>query len=269
MSNSMISKHSKSAFDESESIRILEELLESTREIKTFFSGLLDGCGNEQQIDFELEVSNPPLANFNFTYNGCINDNAAFTDLTTSVKPTYKWWWNFDDPGSGASNVANVKNPTHTFSAPGTYNVRYANITTPGCLSDTITKVITLAPLPTATLSGNNIVCINSPSPNVTFTGTLGTLPNYIFTYNINGGATQTINSTTNTVSLPVPTATTVPTSLSLLSVSKFSISSFRIEIISSELIELTLFTSRSIFVLICSGVLSYSSHTHHCQPGE
>ena len=34
----MISKHSKSAFDESESIRILEELLESTREIKTFFS---------------------------------------------------------------------------------------------------------------------------------------------------------------------------------------------------------------------------------------
>ena len=38
MSNSMISKHSKSAFDESESIRILEELLESTREIKTFFS---------------------------------------------------------------------------------------------------------------------------------------------------------------------------------------------------------------------------------------
>lgn len=37
MSNSMISKHSKSAFDESESITILKGLLESTREIKTFF----------------------------------------------------------------------------------------------------------------------------------------------------------------------------------------------------------------------------------------
>lgn len=37
MSNSMISKHSKTAFDESESITILKGLLESTREIKTFF----------------------------------------------------------------------------------------------------------------------------------------------------------------------------------------------------------------------------------------
>ena len=37
MSNSVISKHSKSAFDESESITILKGLLESTREIKTFF----------------------------------------------------------------------------------------------------------------------------------------------------------------------------------------------------------------------------------------
>lgn len=176
--------------------------------IKTYFSGLLDGCGNEQQIDFDLEVNNPPVADYNFTYNGCINDNAIFTDLTTSVKPTYRWWWNFDDPGSGANNIANVKNPTHTFSGPGTYNVRYANITTPGCLSDTISKVITVAPLPTANITGNNIVCINSPNPNITFTGALGSIPNYIFTYNINGGATQTINSITNTVSLPVPTTT-------------------------------------------------------------
>lgn len=176
--------------------------------IKTYFSGLLDGCGNEQQIDFDLEVSNPPVADFNFTYNGCINDNAVFTDLTTSVKPTYSWWWNFDDPGSGAGNIANVKNPTHTFSAPGTYNVRYANITTPGCLSDTITKVVMVAALPTASLAGNNVVCINAPSPNVIFEGALGAVPNYTFSYNINGGATQTITSTTNTVNLPVPTST-------------------------------------------------------------
>ncbi len=187
--------------------------------IKTFYSGLLDGCGNEQQIDFDLEVSNPPVANYNFTYNGCIDASAVFTDATTSVKPTYKWWWNFDDPGSGAGNISNIKNPTHTFSAPGTYNVRYANITTPGCLSDTITKVVTVAPLPTATLSGNNIVCINSPSPNVTFTGALGSVPNYIFTYNINGGATQTINSATNSISLPVATSAAGTFVYNLLSV--------------------------------------------------
>ena len=37
MSNSTIAKHSKAAFDESKSIRILSGLLESTGEIKTFF----------------------------------------------------------------------------------------------------------------------------------------------------------------------------------------------------------------------------------------
>lgn len=174
--------------------------------IKTYFSGLLDGCGNEQQIDFDLEVNNPPVADYNFTYNGCINASAVFTDATSSVKPTYRWWWNFDDPGSGAGNISNVKNPTHTFSAPGTYTIRYTNITTPGCLSDTISKIIKVAALPTASIAGNAIVCINAPSPNVTFTGALGADPNYVFSYNINGGATQTITSTTNSITLPVPT---------------------------------------------------------------
>ena len=42
MSNSMISKHSKTAFDESESITILKGLLESTREIKTFSAKMIE-----------------------------------------------------------------------------------------------------------------------------------------------------------------------------------------------------------------------------------
>lgn len=42
MSNSVISKHSKSAFDESESITILKGLLESTREIKTFSEKMIE-----------------------------------------------------------------------------------------------------------------------------------------------------------------------------------------------------------------------------------
>lgn len=54
-----------------------------------------------------------------------------------------------------------------------------------------------------------------------------------------------------------------IPVVLNPAPASKFSISSFKIEIISSELIELTLFTSRLIFVLVCPDVLSDSSHIH------
>ena len=83
MSNSMISKHSKSAFDESESIRILEELLESTREIKTFFSendrtpnydgtfdisgGILVAAGSSGMAQMPSDSSSQKILNLNLT----------------------------------------------------------------------------------------------------------------------------------------------------------------------------------------------------------
>src|SRR5690606_31192965 len=52
-------------------------------------------------------------------------------------------------------------------------------------------------PPPSATIqiSSNTSVCQNSAGPVITFTGSNGTAP-YTFTYNINGGAPQTIVST-------------------------------------------------------------------------
>ena len=63
-------------------------------------------------------------------------------------------------------------------------------------------------PLPTATIAGTTTVCQNATSPVITFTGSGGTAP-YTFTYTINGGANQTISTTSgNTITLPVSTAT-------------------------------------------------------------
>jgi PKD repeat protein len=45
----------------------------------------------------------------------------AFTDQSTN-SPT-AWSWNFDDPGSGGQNTSNLRNPSHTFSSPGSYDV--------------------------------------------------------------------------------------------------------------------------------------------------
>ncbi|MBK8494660.1 MAG: hypothetical protein IPL50_06280 [Chitinophagaceae bacterium] len=61
--------------------------------------------------------------------------------------------------------------------------------------------------LPTATIAGNNTVCINAvPSVPVTFTGSLGTAE-YLFSYNINGGATiVTPPSTGNSFTVNAPT---------------------------------------------------------------
>lgn len=98
-----------------------------------------------------------------------------FQDNTTTPRPSYLWFWDFGDPASGASNTSGAQNPTHTFSSPGTYDVNFYNITTPGCISNTKQKQITVAPIPSASITGNTTVCINtSPEPQIIFTASDG-----------------------------------------------------------------------------------------------
>ncbi len=164
-----------------------------------------DGCGTTQDIDFDLSSATPPVANFTFTQPGCAADPVQFTDATVTTKPNYHWYWDFDDPASGAANFSSLQNPVHTFAAAGAHTVRFASITTPGCLSDTLPKAVTVPAQPTATISGNSTVCVNSPPSDISFTATGGTAP-YTFEYNINGGTILSVTTTTGnsaTVSAP------------------------------------------------------------------
>jgi gliding motility-associated-like protein len=66
---------------------------------------------------------------------------------------------------------------------------------------------ITVNPKPTATISGTATVCLNNPSPLVTFTGSNGTPP-YTFTYNINGENEKSVTSLGNSNSITVSAPT-------------------------------------------------------------
>src|SRR5206468_774874 len=68
------------------------------------------------------------------------------------------------------------------------------------------TATVTVNSMPSATITGTTSVCQNAASPNITFTGANGVAP-YTFTYKINGGASQTIATTSgNTVAVSVAT---------------------------------------------------------------
>lgn len=163
-----------------------------------------DGCGGTQEINYDLQVFDPPTADFTFTNNGCVNDPVAFFDNSnTSGRPIISRYWNFGDATTSALN-----NPTHLYAAPGAYLVKYAIITDVGCLSDTGSHVVTLNPVPTASIGGTIAVCLNAASPDITFTGAAGTAP-YTFTYTINGGPPQTVTTVSgNSVTVSVPTNT-------------------------------------------------------------
>ncbi|MBK9937962.1 MAG: PKD domain-containing protein [Chitinophagaceae bacterium] len=160
-----------------------------------------DGCGGTQEIEYDVQVFNNPVADF-VANNVCFPDPVQFTDNSnTDGRPVISRHWNFGDAATSGIN-----NPTHAYAAPGTYTVKYSLITDIGCIADTVAHDVTISPLPTAAIAGNNQVCLNAPSPNVTFTGAVGTAP-YTFTYNINGGPNQVVTTTVgNSVTVAAPT---------------------------------------------------------------
>lgn len=105
-----------------------------------------DGCGGVQEIDYDLQVFNPPSADFSFTSNGCVTSPVNFSDQSnTGGRTITQWNWNFGDAG-----ISSLQNPSHSYAAPGLYSAKLSVITDVGCISDTATKTITLSELPTA-----------------------------------------------------------------------------------------------------------------------
>jgi gliding motility-associated-like protein len=149
----------------------------------TLYRTSTEGCGNAQEWPFELIIIDPPGGSFTHTTPGCYLEPVQFTETTPQFpKTTYKWFWDFGD----GSPFSFAKDPSHTYTAAGTYTVRYAGVTTPGCVTDTISQQLIVPDVPSATITGATNVCLNGPSPSITFTGTGGVAP-YQFTYQING----------------------------------------------------------------------------------
>ncbi|MDB5229216.1 MAG: C-terminal target protein, partial [Chitinophagaceae bacterium] len=89
-----------------------------------------------------------------------------------------------------------------------------------GCEATSAAVNVTVNPLPTATISGGATVCKNGASPSVTFTGSGGNAP-YSFTYQINGGASQTVTTTSgSSVSVAATATAGGSTTYSLVNVS-------------------------------------------------
>ena len=97
-----------------------------------------DGLGNKDSLTRTqyINIFPIPVVNFSATpLSGCVPLTVQFTDLSTATGSAItSWLWDFGDGTTG-----NVRNPLHTYTSAGNYNVTLRVTTVSGC-SKTLTK---------------------------------------------------------------------------------------------------------------------------------
>lgn len=156
-----------------------------------------DGCSGIQVIDFDLQVFDPPVADFSWPAvpaSGCTDSTIVFTtNNNTGGRPIIRHHWDF---GDGTTSTLN--NPSKVYTIPGEYKIRYAVLTDVGCLSDTVSKIIRVTKTPVAGFTSSNPLCRGGT---ITFTNTstlAGTYGN-ISKWNWDSGNGATVTNTNGT----------------------------------------------------------------------
>jgi gliding motility-associated-like protein len=156
-----------------------------------------DGCSGEQQIDYDLQIFDPPAANFSFTSNGCLTDSVRFLGAAnTAGRSVINHSWSF---GDGAT--ASIQNPTHLYSSANSYTVKYSVITDVGCLSDTAQQTLAISTPPIAKFAVSTPLCEDEF---LTFTdqSTASAGPAIVkWTWNFGDGTPQIVAANGNTQS--------------------------------------------------------------------
>ncbi|TKB99006.1 PKD domain-containing protein [Pedobacter cryophilus] len=113
-----------------------------------------------------IEVMALPISDFSFSTITCVNRDISFTDQSTTIGQTIvKWEWDFGDPTS-TSNLSNLQNPNHIFSAVKIYDIKLTVTTNLGC-TKTIIKQINIYPLPVVNFDTPDI-CLDDASAQFT-----------------------------------------------------------------------------------------------------
>lgn len=156
-----------------------------------------DGCGGVQEIDYELQVFDPPVADFNFATTGCVNSVVNFTDkaTNTSGRTITHSYWDFGD-GSIVNDQATI---AHTYAAANSYDVKHTIITDVGCKADTLLKTVVLNDPPVASFTTIAPYCTGktiSFTDASTFTGST-VIAKWIWNF---GDGSPAVTATTNAV---------------------------------------------------------------------
>ncbi|MEI7662568.1 MAG: FISUMP domain-containing protein, partial [Bacteroidota bacterium] len=175
-------------------------------------------CSQMQTGNAVVTVNPLPTATISGTVNVCQNSPPQVITFTGG-NGTYPYTFTYNINGGTSQTLTTTVLNSATISIPadvaGTFTINLISVQDAGstlCSQlQSGSALVTVNPLPTASVSGTTAVCLNSAPQLITFTGGAATPP-YTFTYNINGGTSQVVTTTTGssvTVSAPANTAGT------------------------------------------------------------
>jgi PKD repeat protein len=164
-----------------------------------------DGTDNENKVDF-ISVTPAPVAptvDFSATpRDGFIPMGVTFSDLSTNGgAPITSWSWTF---GDGATSTA--QNPSHTYTVPGTYDVKLKVANAVGPDSTTKSAYITANVVPVAPTASFTADVTSGDAPltvNFTDTSTAGTSAIKSWLWEFGDGETSTEANPSHTYNDP------------------------------------------------------------------
>jgi len=112
-------------------------------------------------------------------FGQCKNTPIQFTDKTVADFGTVNFWsWNFGD-FSSPNNTSSLKNPTHTYTTSGSYDIQFIVASDKGCI-DTIPRTISITDKPAIDAGRDTLICvIDTLQLHAVGTGSFLWSPNY------------------------------------------------------------------------------------------
>ncbi len=95
---------------------------------------------------------------YRFVWSGGLCAGVPFNFRHRFIPEPDSIHWDFGDPGSGAANTSTVHNPTHVFSAGGTYEV-YTYVKYPNGRIEETSREVEVLPKPYPNLGPDTLVC--------------------------------------------------------------------------------------------------------------
>ena len=141
---------------------------------------------NKNTVQDTMRVSKLPIANFTFSSIHCEKNGTIFTDASQSdLDAITNWNW---DMGNGTKLNVNRNTPfSQVYSYWGKDTVKLSVVSSLGCKSDTISKIIAINPLPVVGFTIPN-VCLDGGLAKFKDTSIYKSFPT-TFTYNWNFNA--------------------------------------------------------------------------------